>query len=484
MKLLNRSNKKDKIKMSMIDQEYYFFISYIRSLTTSPIDRVTLFRTLARKISFPNIAKIIRRISILSEKWRYGQAAACEAVSKNLKSKLLKTFLFKLAQSIRAGEPIEDFVEREYKSYMNVLPEQNRLLMQRLKTLADAYASFFTSGIFLTVTFLLAASLTNMINAAEVLVLAVTSLAVSLSVITILIFNTAKPEDILNDDKIKPKIRIIINLISIVSLVLSSIIMISGILLYPNYVLIFTGIPLLISGFIGKKYVDKVKKREVEYQTFLRNFMAGMGGGTSTTISLKNALLVKYAAGLEKLLNSLYSKLVFRINPRIAWNTFEIEVDSKLIRNINEIIIDVIYEGGDIDKVSKIIDHAYTTFLELRNRRYQIVSYLKGLLIPLHGVMGILFGVIGAFFSILWDFMSVLQLSINLVTIPNLDFLNYFFLFSLTLFSIANAMALYFMEGDSRYSFLMYIGLFLSLGGFSYVLSHSLTERYLSSIRF
>lgn len=476
--------KGDKINTSKIEQEYFFFISYLRSLTTSAIDRVTLFRILPQKKAFPNIAKVMKRIYVLSEKWRYGQAAACESVSRNLRSKVLRVFLFKLAQSIRAGEPIKDFIEREYKNYMIILPEQNRRKMQRLKMLADAYSSFFTSGILLTVTFLLATMLTNMSNAIEILVIAVMSLGIALATLSLLIYNTAMPEDVLVEDKIKPRKRVILNLIGTISVIAAFLLGSISFMITPSYALSLAGLPLLLSGFLGKRYVDKVKKCEEEYKNFLRNFMASMGGGTSTVLSLKNALLVKYGAGLGSILKGLYSKLVFRINPRIAWNAFEIEVGSKLIRRINEIIVDVIYEGGDIEQVSKIVDDVYTTFLELRSRRYQIVSYLKGLLVPLHSTMGLLFGVIYSFFSVLSEFLTALSLTINIINIPNLFFLEMFFLFAITLFSIANAMALYFMEGDSRFSFILYIGLFLFLGNTTYQIAYNLTEQYFSSIRF
>jgi len=170
-----------------------------------------------------------------------------------------------------------------------------------------------------------------------------------------------------------------------------------------------------------------------------------------------------------------------RVEPRIAWWSFEVELDSKLIQRINEIMVDTLYVGN-LAKIAKTIENFYFTYMTVRRKRYQVVSYLVNILIPLYAaVVGVL-AVISGFFSALSKFMNQVATLIPFLTPPPVSFINMFFIFVLVILALNNSIAIYSMEGDSRFTILFYVGLFLTIGGAIYSIINTATHHYLSTI--
>ena len=392
--------------------------------------------------------------------------------------------MVKLAQSIRSGEPLPVFVRREYVNYMNLLPEKNKRRMEKLKTLTDAYSAIYTSGIFLSITFLLATTLMLPGTSPMLILTAVLGLGFTMALISLLMYNTARPESVPLEGKFRNKRQALARTFALASVAAALALEVLSYQFFPEFTLAIGGLPLLLAGAIGKIYIRSVKKKEEEYLFFLRNFLSVLESNVPLLTALENALLVKYGGGLEKLLKRLYARLAFRIDRRIAWKSFEVETGSKLIHKINDIILDIAYRGGNIYEASKVIEETYTTYIELRKRRYQIVSYFKGLIIPLHLAMCLLMGVVNAFFDLLLYYLQMISQAIQLVYIPAVDVLNLFFLSTILIFSFTNTIALYFTEGDSRYTLLFYLGFFTFIGRLVFLGSRLLTSSYLSSIKF
>jgi archaellum biogenesis protein FlaJ (TadC family) len=178
----------------------------------------------------------------------------------------------------------------------------------------------------------------------------------------------------------------------------------------------------------------------------------------------------------------LYARLNFRIGSNVAWRSFETEVDSQLIYRVNEVFTDVLYRGGNVNEVSKLIESMYFIYTNIRRRRYQIVSYLNGLLVPLHVAMCGMLAIVSGFFTSLSKFISYMPTILPLQTSLPIEFINMYFLFVLTLFSLNNAASIYSIEGDSHFTLIFFLGLMLSTGSLIYGLTFQLATGYLSSI--
>jgi archaellum biogenesis protein FlaJ (TadC family) len=98
--------------------------------------------------------------------------------------------------------------------------------------------------------------------------------------------------------------------------------------------------------------------------------------------------------------------------------------------------------------------------------------------------MASLFGVIDGFFSALTLFLGKLESVVDFISVPSVEFMRIFFLFSLIVFALNNVFSLYNMEGDSRFTILFYLGIQLSLGGAFYLGITSMVTKYLSSVAY
>ncbi|MCD6509427.1 MAG: type II secretion system F family protein [Thermoprotei archaeon] len=468
---------------SEIESEFLFFLLYLRSLATSEITRLQLFSLTAEKDAFRAIAMYMGQVKVLVEKWRYGQADACEAIARKIPSPRLRDFLIRFAQSIRAGEPLISFLTREFDGFMRAYPEDSLRRTNRLRHLSDAYSAIFTSGVFLSTMSFLAATLVFMQFSIPLLVSVVTGTALGMSFIAVLIYRVARPDGILVKEKMKSRSRRALEVGIVLSLVSSSLLFFTFSQRSLALGVMFLGLPLFIEGSAGKLYVRLVKQREEVYPVFIRNLVSYIAGGVAIMTAMKNALIVNYGK-LAPMIRRLYAKLKLRIDPRIAWRSFEVEVGSELIRRMDAVLVDTLYQGGDAEEVGRLMDHVYTEYMAARSRRYRVVSYFQGMLVPVHIAMSALLGMMEAFFKLLFEYMQLVSNIIPVGYIPPLSFIGIYFLFILVLFSLTNTLALYFMEGDSRYSLLFYMGLFLVGGSLAYQGLYWATESFLSSIRF
>jgi len=470
---------------SYIESEFPFFLLYLRSISTSPISRIDMIRLASEKDIFKHIAKYLRRIVILVSTWRYSQANACEQIAYKVPNRKLRTFLIRLSQSISAGEQMSDFISREYTNHMIEYVEAGERRLEQLKRLADAYAAVLSSSTFLCVTTLLSSLMLSFEMLLPVIISMIMVISSILFIVTWGIFKSARPDGILAQMKLKPRRRILVELLGVVSLMISPLLALVMLHRFNDlyYSIATLGLPLLTSGLIGCRYVNKVKECERYYPTFLRQISSICSAGIPLILGFKDILLVNYGP-LNKPIKRLFAKLNLRIEPRIAWSSFEAEVSSELIRRINEIFVDTLHSGGDIEEVADLLESFYSQYIAIRRRRYQIVSYLKGLVVPLHLTMSAVLGVIGAFLGLLAQYMTLISTVVQFLFVPPLSFIDFYFLLIIITLSLNNTLAIYAGEGDSRFTLLLYMGFFLSSSCVCYSIVRDLVMRFLLSLTF
>jgi len=78
--------------------------------------------------------------------------------------------------------------------------------------------------------------------------------------------------------------------------------------------------------------------------------------------------------------------------------------------------------------------------------------------------------------------MGKISTMIDFIATPPLDFMRFFFMFTLTIFALNNVFSIYNVEGDSRFTLLFYLGLQLSIAGTIYILVNSAILGYLGTM--
>lgn len=481
MKILRR---REVLKLSVADKiesEYPFLLLYLKALVTKEILGIDLLKMAAEKRIFKNTSRYLKRIIELVTKWRYSQAEACVNLSRVVPSKNLKNFLYRLSQSINSGEPMEKFIDREYRNFSASYYEDKMQAIERLRTLGDSFLSFESATLFLCVTILISSIFFSPELMITLSILTVVSVSSILFLLSWYMFKLAKPDGILAEAEAKPKQRRRIEVFGLASLIIAlAIAFFASQSSKLSHCLVSVGVPMLTAGALGKIYVSRVKKREEEYPAFLRYIASICAVEVPVIVALKELYETRFKY-LNRAVKRLYAKLKMRVEPRIAWWSFEVELDSKLIQRINEIMVDTLYVGN-LAKIAKTIENFYFTYMTVRRKRYQVVSYLVNILIPLYAaVVGVL-AVISGFFSALSKFMNQVATLIPFLTPPPVSFINMFFIFVLVILALNNSIAIYSMEGDSRFTILFYVGLFLTIGGAIYSIINTATHHYLSTI--
>ena len=435
-----------------IESEFPFFLLYFRSIATARVSRNLLFKLFAEKTVFRNISEIFKKIHVLVDVWRYGHAEACETACRHAVSKVFKTFLIRMSQSISSGEDLEDFIRREYRNFMASYPEERERMLDRLRKFCDAYTSVFSSTTLICVTILLAVIFYSFKLMIEIAIIGLTSVSMLLFLFSWIMFSQARPDSILPKGD-KPARRRTLERINLALLASLPAIYLLPLLDQLFFKVALMGIPMMVGGFLGRRYVGRIKACEQHYPSFLRQVASICSAGIPVKTALKDAVNVNYGP-LNRAVRRLYAKLNLRISSDIAWRSFEIEVDSQLISRVNSVFTDVLYRGGNVREVAKLIESMYFVYTTLRRRRYQIVSYLNGILVPLHAAMCGMLAIICGFFTALRKFVSYMPTILPLQASFPVDFINAYFIFVLVLFSLNNASAIYSIEGDSYFCLL------------------------------
>ncbi len=464
-----------------IEFEFPFFMLYLKSITSGAISRIIMLQVSTEKEIFKHIAPYLTKILVLMTQWRYPQAKAAEIISGEAPTPPFKDFLFKFSQSIASGEPVNLFIEKYYMNYITEYSAKRMQSMNRLKTLSDAYLPMISITLFMTTTMLISSIFYDARAMIIIAIMIVIIVSFILYIISWLIFQASKPDNLLiQEQKEKPPKRKRAELVAMMAIIASC-----AILLIPfenhfmHFVLI--GMVLFIAGMIGKSYCANVKAMESDYPTFFR-YMASNLSANIPLLQIMDSAVETDFGSLNDVIMSLNNKLRMRVEPKVAWWSFETEIDSLLIRRINTIMTDTIYTGGDLGKAYKEIDEYYHLYTTIREQRYTSVAYHVGLAVPIYVVAAALFSVIDGFFDSLVGFIGEMATMLDFFSVPDVAFMRLFFVFALALLSLNNVFSIYNMEGDSRFTVMYYLGMQLSLGGAVYMVINEAVKGYLAGV--
>ena len=461
--------------------EFPFFMLYLKSITSGAMSRIIMLQVSAEKEIFSNISPFLTKIIVLMTQWRYPQAKAAEIISGEAPTPEFHDFLFKLSQSIASGEPINLFIEKYYSNYIADFGAKRMQEMGRLKTLSDAYVPMISITLFMTTTMLISSIFYDAKLMIVIAIAIVILVSLILYILSWLIFQASKPDNLLiQGQKERPASRTRAEYATMMSLIVSC-----GILFIPfenNFMhIVLIGIVLFMAGLIGRTYCEKVKAMESDYPTFFR-YMASNLSANIPLLSIMESAVETDFGSLNGVIKSLNNKLRMRVEPRVAWWSFETEIDSLLIRRVNTIMTDTIYTGGNLGKAYKDIEEYYHLYTTIRTQRYIAVGYHVGLAIPLMVVASGLFAVIDGFFDSLVGFISEMATMLDFFSVPDVAFMRLFFIFTVILLSLNNVFSIYNMEGDSRFTVLYFLGIQFTLGGGTYLLISQAVKEYLSGV--
>ena len=452
---------------------YPLMVIHLYSLSTaSPSSRDIMKMAGRSSLALSDASKIFSKISTLVERWHYTLHKAVRYVASQVSEERIKKFLQRLSDSVNVNMDLRDFMKVEYEKMMaNKVAEFDRAI-ERVKRLIEAYSAIMTSSIFLSVSMLL----TSMIYGIDVnRILIMTIIAVMASLTSIAFFTSRSlPRDpILHDDPRRPEklasiermnlIVLIASLSSIPPLILSP--MRSSFFLDPiSAPMILAGAPLLMVGWVGKRWVKTAGEMDENYAAFVKS----LGDALEVSGSLRSAckvVSINDYGPLNKLLKRLSKRLELGFERGKAVEMFGVESLSNLILSTCRIEADSLRYGSRQAITSKAIHDYILSHLANRKKRRQVAGAIRGLALPLQAIFSAISALISVLTRILSEFAKLIHTWFPVITPVSENMTVAFFSALMLVMAVASSYMIYSIEGDSKFTFTYQLGILLTISG-------------------
>ena len=379
-------------KRKQIEDRLHLFITHMTILSTTNIDRVEVFRTLAREDEYKALADEAARIVQLVDTWNQSLDDACRIRAKKVPSKPLADVLDRLSYSISAGQELHEFLLSEQDAMIQKYVTVYEGSLSNLEVMHDLYLSMILSVtfalVFGTVLPILTGSDPTVTVGAVVIMFAFVQGGFIVAIRAMAPFDPLWYHPPQKVTRIERKIRISVAIgvgLSILLILVNLAVMMgmtpidASAVPIPLYAAIPTT-PLLIPGYVIRNEEQQVAERDDEFANFIRALGATETAKQSTTSKVLSTLQKKDFGALTPNVIDLYKRLNMRIESSLAWRHFTADCRSYLIQTFSEMYLIGREMGGQPKLLGELISKNMNVVLQLRERRTQSTTTLIGVL--------------------------------------------------------------------------------------------------------
>src|SRR6056300_947890 len=392
---------------TLIEAEMHMFITRMGILSIGEVAAQSIFDILKQMRDYGELASEVQRIETLVDKWHTSLPEAARIVAHQSPSPLWSDFLDRMAFSIEAGQPIDDFMRSEQET---IAEQYNTLYDTRLEsvdTLKEIYVSLVTAGLFCLVIagihlvlFEVGGSNDTPIEVASRLrfLLLASLMFLFIQVGAVFAFRATIPKDLtFSRDELDTPFRI--NFLR--SLILSSVVALALTLLatltliwvwedltaqWDKFGLLFIAVPfspLLIPAAMVRREENQIQRRDETYPDFIRAL-----GGTAQARSAEPSATIKALRGidfgmLDNSIDRLEKRLSTRIDSDRAWDYFTADTNSAVISRYTRIYIEGSQSSGQPAGTAEMVSRSVGNLLSLRNRRSLSANTMWGVALGL-----------------------------------------------------------------------------------------------------
>ena len=392
---------------NMIEREMHMFITRMGILSLGEVGAQTIFDILKQMRDYGELASEVQRIETLVDKWNTSLPEAARIVAQQSPSPLWTDFLDRMAFSIEAGQPIDEFMRSEQET---VAEQYNTLYDTRLEsvdTMQEIYVSMVTAGLFglviagiHLVLFEVGGENDAPIEVAARLrfLLLASFLFIIIQVGAMLAFRATIPRDLIfARDELDTPFRINFRRALLASGAISVILLLVTIYVvasaweeissqWDRYGLILLAAPLsplLVPAWLIRKEEGNVLRRDGAYPDFIRAL-----GGTAQARSAEPSATIKALRGvdfgmLDYSIDRLERRLSTRIDSDRAWDYFNADTNSAVISRYTRIYIEGSQSSGKPAATAEMVSRSVGNLLSLRRRRSLSASTMWGVALGL-----------------------------------------------------------------------------------------------------
>ena len=392
---------------TLIEAEMHMFITRMGILSIGEVGAQSIFDILKQMRDYGELASEVKRIETLVDKWHTSLPEAARIVAHQSPSPLWSDFLDRMAFSIEAGQPIDEFMRSEQET---IAEQYNTLYDTRLEsvdTLKEIYVSLVTAGLFglviagiHLVLFEVGGVDDTPIEIASRLrfLLLASMVFLFIQIGAVFAFRATIPKDLtFARHELDTPFRINFRR----SLLLSGAITIGLLVLatftliwvwdtltsqWDKYGLLFVAVPfspLLVPAIMVRREESQIQRRDETYPDFIRAL-----GGTAQARSAEPSATIKALRGidfgmLDNSIDRLEKRLSTRIDSDRAWDYFTADTNSAVISRYTRIYIEGSQSSGKPAETAEMVSRSVGNLLSLRNRRALSANTMWGVALGL-----------------------------------------------------------------------------------------------------
>ncbi len=368
--------------------DLFYELTYMAATAAAGISRSRIFQ-LARDLACPP-SKYFKNIHEVAENLRYNYPDAVRLVGEKTDSKETKTFLLRLSDALRSGEPLIGFLQRESEVQGNHYENDYLRKLESLKKWTDAYVAMTVSAALIVIINMVSTMIYN-VGATSMTLMTMVAVAASFGVAWIL-FRASPKETLMVSLKLGSQaMRRSRKLFTLCCpLAIGAALLMGALGIDKGWLLIAAGVCLLPVGLVARRADVEVNRKDEEISAFFRSI-----GGTATSrgTTLKEALAaikIDSFPHLQPDIRMLDLRLKSFGQPAMCWEKFGQETGSQLADQGVEIFFEAVNLGGDPERAGNLTSAFTLKTAMLRGQRHGVSATFSWLTIVMHTVMAAL----------------------------------------------------------------------------------------------
>ena len=392
---------------TLIEKEMHMFITRMGILSLGEVGAKSIFDILKQMSDYGELAAEVKRIETLVDKWHTSLPEAARIVAHQSPSPLWTDFLDRMAFSIEAGQPIDEFMRAEQETVAEQYTTRYDTRLESVDTMKEIYVSLVSAGLFALVIAGIHLVLfevgtpdaepIDMFSRIRFLLLAGFVFTI-VQIGAVFAFRATIPEDqtFARDDMDTPfrinfrrAFLISGSFTALLSVVMSLVVISNWNVLsdqWDKFGLLIFAIPLtpmLFPSLMIRREEGMVLRRDETYPDFIRAL-----GGTAQARSAEPSATIKALRGidfgrLDSSIDRLEKRLSTRIDSDRAWDYFNADTNSSVISRYMRIYIEGSQSSGRPAETAEMVSRSVGSLLSLRRRRGLSASTMWGVAIGL-----------------------------------------------------------------------------------------------------
>ncbi len=466
-----------------------FFLMHLLSCSYADISSLELVKSSGRS-DFGPITALMRKIGSLTD-LGIELARACEITRREVGLYYFRDFLQRFAQVSKLGEDITAFLSKEYNTFMIMYTSNMERSLVRFRRFSDAYSAILSSSVLI----ILIMIFTGMLWGAglDLVSYALPGIMIIYFIFAYIFYSGSPLLRIVSSGAKTPRLASLIRADRLATkgtlIAYTTLLTLLCVHLIPPSIgllaVSLTGLPALITGYIGLRLSRKIESLDERFPDFLTMLATNLSTtGISITFAFRELSKLDFGK-LSAYIRHLRAMLDLGLDKKISWGMLQRETSSELVRLHTDTFGMAIDYGALARSIGPIISNSALFVLTMRRRVGETSAMLKGIVLPMHpimcAIMGLIMAIIIQFVSIFAQYQSagLPVVFINVLPIALIETYIYILLGSLT---IVNGFIVHEIGGEQDFTLSYYTGMLIVIGWLTYYVSLTVISAYLYSI--